>query len=86
MAENKELETVVEEITGEESWNKRVALIRTIPEDFGKARHQEVYAAIAKAVYVPQFGPNFAYIHWRDGYELEPIVEAYKLAFKLTDG
>lgn len=86
MAENKELEAVVDKIAAEESWNKRVALIRMIPEDFGKARHQEAYAAIAKAVYVPQLGPDFAYIHWRDEYELKPIENAYDLAFTLTGG
>jgi len=67
-------------------WNARVALIRKIPEEFGKAQHQAVYAAVAKAVYVSDLAPDFAYVHWRDEYELEPIARAYERAFALTGG
>jgi hypothetical protein len=81
-----EIEAVVEEIASTDSWNKRVALIRAIPEQFGKAQHQAVYAAVAKAVYVGELAPDFAYIHWRDEYELGPIEEAYNSAFALTHG
>lgn len=67
-------------------WNARVALIRKIPEEFGKAQHQAVYAAVATAVYVSDLVPDFAYVHWRDEYELEPIARAYERAFALTSG
>jgi hypothetical protein len=68
------------------SWNARIALIRKIPEDFGKAQHQAVYAAIAKTVYATELAPDFAYMHWRDEYELKPIERAYEKAFALTSG
>jgi hypothetical protein len=68
------------------TWNTRVALIRKIPEEFGKAQHQAVYAAVARAVYVSELAPVFAYVHWRDEYELEPIERAYQSAFVLTNG
>jgi hypothetical protein len=68
------------------TWNARVALIRKVPEDFGIAQHQAVYAAIADRVYVPTLKPEFAYVHWRDEYELAPVQEVYRLAHEETVG
>jgi hypothetical protein len=68
------------------SWDTRIALIRRIPEQFGTAQHQAIYADIAKAVYVPHLAPDFAYVHWRDDYELEAVAPAYDRAFTLTRG
>jgi hypothetical protein len=68
------------------TWNARVALVRRVPEDFGNAQHQEVYAAIARRVYVPNIAPDFAYVHWRPEYELDRVVAAYELAKTATDG
>ncbi len=76
--------TAVKRIASAKTWNKRVALIREIPEEFGKAQHQAVYAAIAEAIYVAQLAPDFAYIHWRDEYELPKIEIAYEQAHALT--
>ncbi len=85
MPENDRVDAVVAGIAAA-SWNARVALIRRIPEEFGKAQHQAVYAAVAKAVYVSELAPDFAYVHWRDEYELEPVVRAYERTFALTSG
>lgn len=74
----------IEKILTEATWNRRVSLIRQVPEDFGLARHQEVYAAIAEAVYVADLAPDFAYIHWRDDYELAAIEGPYAKAADLT--
>ena len=78
--------TTVNDIAAAETWNKRVALIRAIPEEFGKASHQAVYAAVAEAAYVTDLTPDFAYVHWRDEYELPVIENAYAEAHALTDG
>lgn len=67
-------------------WNERVTLIRRIPEEFGTARLQEVYAETARRVYVPHLAPDFAFIPWRPDYELEPFTAAYDRAYELTDG
>jgi hypothetical protein len=83
--DNERVDAVVADIAAA-PWNARVALIRKIPEDFGKAHHQAVYAAVAKAVYVTELAPDFAYVHWRDEYELKPIERAYEKAFALTGG
>lgn len=76
----------VEEISGTVDWNQRVSLIRRIPEEFGKLVHQEVYSRIAKAVYVRNLAPDFAYVHWRPGYELSLVEHAYQLAHEQTKG
>jgi hypothetical protein len=81
-----EVAKAVKGIASAKTWNKRVALIRGVPEEFGKAQHQAVYAAIAEAIYVSQLAPDFAYIHWRDEYELPKIEHAYGRAFALTHG
>lgn len=41
---------------------------------------------MAKAVYVSELAPDFAYIHWRDEYELPAIEQAYEQAYALTNG
>jgi hypothetical protein len=78
------IESLVKEIVAAPSWNKRVGLIRKIPEVFGKAQHQSVYASVAEAAYVPYLAPDFAYIHWREDYELPQIEHAYERAHALT--
>lgn len=84
MSPAKPIEATVKGIASAQNWNDRVTLIRKIPEEFGKAQHQNVYAAVAEAVYVPQLAPDFAYIHWRDDYELPAVEHAYERAHALT--
>jgi hypothetical protein len=84
--EEDEIGEVAGRIKAAKSWNARVALIRKIPEDFGKAQHQEVYAAVAETVFVPQLAPDFAYVHWRDEYEIQRVEEAYEKAYAKTAG
>jgi len=80
-----DIESTVANIVGASTWDARVALIRRVPEDFGTAQHQAAYSAIAKAVYVRNLAPDFAYIHWREDYELAPIQSAYDQAHSLSD-
>jgi len=68
-----DIEAKAAEVAAANDWNVRVALIRRIPEVFGNALHRDVYARIAEWVYVPNLAPDFAYVHWRDEYELGPI-------------
>lgn len=86
MPKTASIKAAVGRIVAAGSWNRRVALIREVPEEFGKAQHQPVYAAIAEAVYVPKLAPDFAYVHWRDEYELESVERAYEKAYALTKG
>jgi hypothetical protein len=82
----KEIDSLVGEVEAAADWNTRVAIIRKVPELFGLASHSDVYARIAKKVYVPNLAPDFAYIHWRDEYELAPVENAYEWAHELTAG
>lgn len=67
------------------NWDARVAVLRQVPERFGTASHQDVYSAIARRVYVPSLAPDFAYVHWRDEYELRGLESAYQRAERLTN-
>jgi len=80
------LEETVAAVAAAPSWDARVGLIRRVPENFGTAQHQAIYAAIAQQVYVPNLAPDFAYIHWSDDYELAPLMAAYERAETLTKG
>lgn len=77
---------VAKQVSEAATWDQRVALIRQVPEKFGRAQHREVYAQIAREVYVPSLAPNFAYLHWRPDYELEDFQAAYDLASAGTKG
>ncbi|MBI2222006.1 MAG: hypothetical protein HYU53_12465 [Acidobacteria bacterium] len=68
------------------SWDARVAAIRQILEQFGVAAHVDVYAAIARRIYVPSLAPDFAYVHWREEYELAGVQDAFDKARALTRG
>jgi hypothetical protein len=77
---------LVDRVAAAPSWNARVALVRRVPEVYGLARHQEVYADIAQRVYVPSLTPDFGYLHWREEYELEPLIASYRVAETATGG
>ena len=86
MSPAEKIEDMVKRIAAAPSWNARVSLIRKIPEAFGKAMHQKIYAAVAELVYVPNLAPDFAYVHWREDYELPQIEHAYERAHAMTNG
>lgn len=77
---------LVEVVARAQSWDARIAAIRLVPERFGTASHQRVYAAIAKRFYVPSLAPDYAYVHWRDEYEIEALTSAYEQASAATHG
>jgi hypothetical protein len=84
--ESNQIEAAVAAIRGASTWDQRVARIRRVPEDFGVARHKDVYSRIAAEIYVPDLGPDFAYVHWRDEYELAPFRTIYRTAYEATNG
>lgn len=77
---------IAQQVASAPTWNARVGIIRRVPEEFGQAQHQAVYAQIAEQVYVPNLKPDFAYIHWRPDYELPTIERAYQAAYDGTEG
>ncbi len=76
----------VEAVAQAPSWDTRVAAIRGIPQLFGIGEHQAIYAAIAQQIYAPNLSPMFAYVPWREDYELAPFQTAYAEAADLTHG
>jgi hypothetical protein len=76
----------VSQIIDAEGWNVRVRLIQQIPEEYGRARLPDVYGQLAQELYVPALAPDFAYVHWRDRFELAAVKEPYDLAYAATDG
>lgn len=80
------LDEATEAIAGAQDWNERVTRVRQIPEDFGRSQQAQVYAAIAQEVYVPALSPDFAYVHWREDYELAAVEVPYQAAFVGTSG
>ncbi len=80
------VEEAVASIAQAPDWDARIAAMRLIPEQFGTASHQEIYSAIARAVYVPSLAPDFAYVHWHEDYELPLAQQTYEQAHELTEG
>jgi hypothetical protein len=78
------VEEVVSRVARAESWSERVAAIRSVPEHFGLAQQPTIYSLIARRVFVPNLAPDFAYVHWREDYELESTLEAYDEAARRT--
>jgi hypothetical protein len=79
-----EIGETVAAIAGATDWSQRVQLIRRIPEAYGVAVHRQVYADLARQLYVPALTPDFAYVHWREDYELDTVVHAYRAAYRST--
>jgi hypothetical protein len=77
---------LVDKISAASDWDQRVALIRQIPERYGRATQQEVYASIAEQVYVPHLTPDFAYVYPREDYELDGVVKSLQFAAEGTNG
>lgn len=78
------IEETVTAIAGAADWSQRVQLIRRVPEEHGVAVHRQIYADLARRLYVPALTPDFAYVHWREEYELDAVVGAYEAAYTLT--
>jgi hypothetical protein len=78
------IDDTVNSIINASGWDKRIARIRTIPLNHGTNVHSDIYAALARELYVPQLAPDYAYIHKSDFYELEYFIHAYNLAKTVT--
>lgn len=78
------IEETVKSIVDSSGWDQRIARIRTIPLNHGTNVHSDIYAELARELYVPQLAPDYAYIHKSEFYELEYFVHAYNLAKIVT--
>ena len=73
-------------ILNAESWTRRIHQIRLVPQRHGTGQHGAIYAAVARALYMPHLAPDFAYIHEAPFYEPAHFFQAYDAADRLTTG
>lgn len=76
----------VAKIGSADSWDERVNRFRQIPQRHGTTEHKPIYAEIARQLYVPHLGPDYAYVHWPEFYEAATFQAAYESAFQRTEG
>lgn len=76
----------VRQIVDAPDWARRIQFIRQIPEHHGTAEHINIYAAVAKRLYVPHLTPDFAYIHDAPYYKEDYFFAAYSAAEQITEG
>ncbi len=79
-------EETVNRIVTTAGWNQRVAQIRLIPQHHGTGEHVGIFAAVARALYLPHLSPDFAYVHEAPFYEREHFLAAYDAANEATAG
>lgn len=76
----------VDNICNAPTFDSRVAEMRKIPGRHGTDDWQEIFARVAREIYVPDLSPDFAYIHADDTFYSEShFQEAYRLAAEGTD-
>lgn len=80
------INATIHAILGAETWTQRVQQIRLVPQRHGTGEHSTIYAAVARALYMPHLAPDFAYIHEAPFYEPAHFFRAYDEADRLTGG
>jgi hypothetical protein len=80
------IDDTINAILEAENWTQRVQQIRLIPQRHGTGEHSTIYAAVARALYMPHLAPDFAYIHEAPFYEPAHFFKAYDEADRLTTG
>jgi hypothetical protein len=76
----------VERIVSARTWDQRVARVRQIPARHGTDEHAEIYAQVARRLYVRHLAPDYAYVPIQDFYELPHFERAYAKAEQATVG
>ncbi|HTW13970.1 MAG TPA: hypothetical protein VMF51_02515 [Nocardioides sp.] len=71
-------------VTDRTTWDARVAAIRLVPQHHGTGEHQEVYASIARELYLPHLAPDFAYYFEPDFYTHDHFQRVYDVAERAT--
>lgn len=78
------VDETVRRIVEAATWDQRVAQIRLVSQNHGTGQHQEIFARVAREVYVPHLAPDFAYIHSAEFYDLPAFQAAYTAATAAT--
>jgi hypothetical protein len=80
------VEDTIDAIVAADTWTQRIQQIRLVPQRHGTGEHTIIYAAVARALYMPHLAPDFAYIHQAPFYEPAHFFRAYDDADRLTGG
>jgi hypothetical protein len=80
------IQDTIAKIAGANSWDQRIAQIRLIPQNHGTNEHPNIYAEIARLLYVPHLAADFAYIHKDNFYGREYFEQVYGAADAATAG
>lgn len=80
------VEATIQAVLSAGTFTQRIQQIRLVPQRNGTEDHSEIYAAIARELYMPHLAPDFAYIHEAPFYGTEHFFAAYDVAARLTDG
>ncbi|MBI5521362.1 MAG: hypothetical protein HY910_01950 [Desulfarculus sp.] len=80
------VEETITRIIEASTWDQRIAQIRLVPHNHGTNEHQQIYAAVARSLYVPHLSPDFAYIHQPPFYGAEYFQRVYRAAHQATQG
>lgn len=75
----------VEIVAGCDTLDKRVGEIRKIPGKHGTDQHPEIYATLARQLYVPELTPDFSHVHVDEFYDEEIVRQSYLAASEGTD-
>jgi hypothetical protein len=57
------IQDTITKIAEATNWDQRIAQIRLIPQNHGINEHPNIYAEVARLLYVPHLAADFAYIH-----------------------
>lgn len=79
------IDETVAAIAGTDNWDARINAIRLIPAEHGYNEHQAIYAEVARRLYVPHLGPDFAYVYETRTYALPEFQDAYRRLLDATD-
>jgi hypothetical protein len=80
------IQDTIIKIAEADSWDHRIAQIRLIPLNHGTNEHPNIYAEIARLLYVPHLAADFAYIHEDHFYGREYFEQVYAAAYAATAG
>lgn len=80
------IQETVQKIADAASWDQRIAQIRLIPQHHGTGDQPQIFAKIAKQIYVPHLAPDFAYVHEAPFYGLQYFQDVYSATDTATNG
>ena len=80
------IDETIDRIVSATEWNQRIAQVRLIPQHHGTGEHVGIFAAVARALYLPHLAPDFAYVHEASFYGREHFLAAYDAASEATSG